>query len=84
MRLMVGAEQYGLSFDFSRYIISNNVAIGLEVPVLFKRHRLRMDMHLSEMQQDLIITTITGAFGLSRFDGIASWSPNVFPSSLWV
>ncbi len=72
------AEQYGLSFDFSRYIISNNVAIGLEVPVLYKRHRLRMDMHLSDNATRPDNNYNNGAFGLSRFDGIASWSPNVF------
>ncbi|MFA6263879.1 MAG: hypothetical protein WCW33_05705 [Candidatus Babeliales bacterium] len=41
------SEEYGMSFDFSRYIISKNVAIGFEIPVLYKRNRLRMHSKLS-------------------------------------
>jgi len=51
-----------MSFDFSRYIISKNVAVGFELPVAYKRNRLRVHTKLSN---DAIFPcgVNSGAFG---------------------
>lgn len=35
-------ESYGLNFEFSRYIFNEAIACGVEVPVLYRRHRLKV------------------------------------------
>jgi hypothetical protein len=34
-------ENYNLDFELSRYIVSNVIAIGVDLPVLYKKHTLR-------------------------------------------
>ena len=62
------AEQYGLSFDLGRYIIHKDVAIGIEIPVLYKRHRLKMSSELSDAAIEPGGNINNGAFGLASLN----------------
>lgn len=57
------SESWGMSFDFSRYIISNNVAVGCEIPVAYKRNRLRIHTKLSDAAIKPNGNLNDGAFG---------------------
>ncbi|MFA5306270.1 MAG: hypothetical protein WC365_02375 [Candidatus Babeliales bacterium] len=56
-------ESCGMSFDFSRYIISKNVAVGCEIPVAYKRNRLRVHTKLSDAAIEPNGAFNDGAFG---------------------
>ena len=59
-------EQYALNFDFSRYVFRNNIAIGVELPVVYKKHHLDLDMNLSDKATNPDGTDFTGgAYDLS-------------------
>lgn len=66
-------EQYALKFDFSRYVFRNNIAIGFELPVAYKKHHLDLDMNLSD---DAKVLT-NGAYGIAK-DNINGNQPNLF------
>lgn len=66
-------EQYALKFDFSRYVFRNNIAIGFELPVAYKKHHLDLDMNLSDDAKALT----DGAYGLAN-DENAGVQPNLF------
>lgn len=40
------SREYGVSLDFARYIKSDNIMIGLQVPFAYKSHRLKFDTDL--------------------------------------
>jgi hypothetical protein len=55
-------EEYGTSIDFARYVMGKNVALGVQVPVLYRKNTLTADIatsvdaktllrHLAELQQ---------------------------------
>ena len=37
------AESYGVDLALSRYFFSNNISVGIDLPVLYKQNRLKMD-----------------------------------------
>lgn len=57
------AEQYGTILEFSRYILKRDIAVGVEIPVLYKRHRLRMHTALSSEATQPNGIIANGAFG---------------------
>jgi len=36
-------ESYGIKIDLSRYIFRNNIAAGVQIPILYKKNRLRFN-----------------------------------------
>lgn len=41
------SEKYGLEFDFARHILRDDITIGIQVPVLYMRNHLSVDMNFS-------------------------------------
>lgn len=37
-------EQYGLSLDFMRHVLRDDISVGIQVPLMFMRNRLKVDM----------------------------------------
>lgn len=37
-------EQYGLSLDFMRHVLRDDISVGIQVPMMFMRNRLKLDM----------------------------------------
>jgi len=80
-------EQYGLNFELSRYIVQKNFAVGVELPLLYKRHHLKMFSGLSDnaikplnAANPPVPTIANGAFGLGNDVAAAGnpVSPNLF------
>jgi hypothetical protein len=59
-------EQYALKLDFSRYIFRNNIAVGFELPVAYKKHHLDLDMNLSNHATQPNGNLTEGAYGTSN------------------
>ena len=43
LTLIGKSESYGVNLALSRYVFSNNVSVGLDVPVVYKHNRLHID-----------------------------------------
>ena len=43
LTLLGQVESYGVNLSLTRYVISNNISIGLDMPVLYKHNRLNID-----------------------------------------
>lgn len=66
------AEEYQIRFDLARYAFRNDLAIGVQVPLLYRKHRLRAHLDLPEDAFDLVDATADGG----PADGLIS--PNAF------
>jgi len=42
------AQQWSTSFDLARYVCKRYVVLGVQVPVVYKKHRLKREMRLSQ------------------------------------
>lgn len=66
VRLIGRQEKYGLSLDFSRYVISNNVAIGCQIPVLYNRNRLKLS---TDLPAEALVTNAAQTVGATGVSG---------------
>jgi hypothetical protein len=56
-------ESYGLRFGLSRYVINKNIAIGFDIPVVYVKNHLKLDMLLSDNAIEPDNKIDEGAFG---------------------
>lgn len=72
------AEQYSVRFDLARYAFRNDLAIGLQMPLVYRKNRLRAHIDLSEkaFKDNANPFLIQGL--VDAGSGTADISPNAF------
>jgi hypothetical protein len=76
-------ESYHLDFELSRYIVSNVIAVGVDIPVLYKKHKLNTvfnfatptpdfrDSDLADVNAPAMFKKVLLAKGISELGGSA-------------
>lgn len=78
LTLIGKAESYGVNLALSRYVFSNNVSVGLDVPVVYKHNRLHIDTDQSTHDLEsfyivpALIKEILRAKGINEVGGSAA------------
>lgn len=67
------AEEYQVRFDLARYAFRNDLAIGVQLPLIYRKHRLRAHLDLPEEAFGLVDALSNGANPAN-----APVSPNAF------
>lgn len=68
------AEEYSVRFDLARYAFRNDLAIGVQVPLLYRKHRLQAHLDLPEDAFGLVDALTEGGAA----EAAGRISPNAF------
>lgn len=58
------SEEYQIRFDLARYAFRNDLAIGIQLPVLYRKHRLRANLNIQSEDTLAQSADPNGIFGL--------------------
>ena len=72
------AEEYSVRFDLARYAFRNDLAIGVQVPLIYRKNRLRAHVDLSDAAFESLHKLVDALTPGGAPDAAGRISPNAF------